>query len=217
MIRTCGIEVPWPGRMLRGVLRLLLWSLLRLGLRISVEGVRAPGPAVIASNHPNLIDGLVVMMADATLRPVARWHRLSVVRLGLWAGDCVITTTGTPVTPHRGAYTAALAHLSAGGRVWIAPEGGWQPNLELRPPRTGAVRLAHAAGVPIQVLAVRHMPHPGPDVHRWPLWSRPAVVLRWGPCVTTTGDVATDIDRLMSALADAAGATWTARTAPTAP
>jgi 1-acyl-sn-glycerol-3-phosphate acyltransferase len=214
VIRTCGSELSWPVRAWRAALRLALWSLMRLGLRISVEGVRVTGPAVIASNHPNLVDGLVVMMADATLRPVARWHRRSVVRLGLWAGNCVITTTGTPVTPHRGAYTEALAHLRDGGRVWIAPEGGWQPDLTLRAPRTGAVRLAHAASVPIQVLAVRHTPHPGPDVRRWPVWSRPRVVLRWGPTVTATGDITTDVDRLMTAIAEASGATWTAQGAP---
>jgi len=209
--RAPGVSLPvWA---VRAPLRLALWSAMRLGLRISVEGTRVPGPTVIASNHPNLLDGLVVLMADGSMRPVARWHRHRLVRFGLWIGNCVITSTGTPANPQRGAYARALAHLHAGGRVWIAPEGGWQPDVTLRPPRTGAVRLAHAAVVPIQVLAVCHTPHPGPDLstlaglRRSPL-RRHRLVLRWGPCLTTTGDVTADGDRLMAAIAETAGMTW---------
>ena len=204
-----------PVRLVRAPLRVALWSAMRLGLRISVEGTRWPGPAVIASNHPNLLDGLLVLMADASMRPVARWHRHPIVRLGLWIGDSVITSIGTTANPQRGAYARALAHLHAGGRVWIAPEGGWQPDVTLRPPRSGAVRLAHAAAVPLQVLAIRHSPHPGPDVGRLAglarsPWRRPRVVLHWGPRLTTTGDVAADGDRLMAAIAETAGMAWAA-------
>jgi 1-acyl-sn-glycerol-3-phosphate acyltransferase len=244
-VRTYGPGASWWLRAIRGPLRLALWLVLRLALRINVEGVRTTGPAVIASNHPNLLDGLLVLMADASMRPIARWHRYRVIRLGLWIGNCVITSIGTTAPLQRGAFAGALAHLHRGGRVWIAPEGGWQPEVTLRPPRTGAVRLAHTAAVPIQVLAICHGPHPGPQffvrrsrsaarfsgpkapprvswnqdprsfaepgsakIGRWPLRSRPRVVLRWGPCIRTTGDIAADGNRLMAAIADTAGMTW---------
>jgi len=213
-IRTCGSGAPWPQRMLRAPLRLLLWLLMRAMLRVTVEGARSDGPAIVVSNHPNLIDGLLVLMADPEMRPVARWHRHALVRAGLWVGNCMITTTGTPAVPRRGAFAQALAHLRGGGRVWIAPEGGWQPQTTLRAPRTGAVRLAQMTGVPLQVLAIRHEHHPGPDVTRWPRWTRPAVTLRWGPRVMTNGDLDDDIDRLMSALATATDMTWTPSSAP---
>jgi 1-acyl-sn-glycerol-3-phosphate acyltransferase len=212
-IRTCGSAAPLPVRLLRATLRLLLWLIMRATMRVTVEGNRRDGPAVIVSNHPNLIDGLLVLMADPSMRPVARWHRHALVRAGLWVGNCMITTTGTPVEPHRGAFLQALTHLNNGGRVWIAPEGGWQPQRELRSPRTGAVRLAQMAGVPLQVLAIRHEPHPGPDVGRWPVRTRPAVTLRWGPRLATNGDMDGDIDRVMSALAATAGMTWNPTTA----
>jgi 1-acyl-sn-glycerol-3-phosphate acyltransferase len=98
--------------------------------------------------------------------------------------------------------------------VWIAPEGGWQPQMALRSPRTGAVRLAQMAGVPLQVLAIRHQQHPGPDITRWPRWTRPAVTLQWGPRVATNGDLDGDIDRVMSALAAATEMTWSPASAP---
>jgi 1-acyl-sn-glycerol-3-phosphate acyltransferase len=190
-------------------MRVVLWLVMRLALRVRVEGERVPGPAVIASNHPNLLDGLLVLMADTAMRPIARWHHMWVVRLGLWIGNSVITSTGTAAAnPQRGAYAESLVHLRNEGRLWIAVEGKWQPERTLRPPRTGAVRLAHAASVPIQVLGIRHALHPGPDAGRWPWRTRPVVVLRWGPCITVIGHVPTDNDRLMTAIAETAGMSW---------
>jgi 1-acyl-sn-glycerol-3-phosphate acyltransferase len=127
----------------------------------------------------------------------------------MWVADCIVTTTGTPVRPHRGAFADALAHVRRGGRVWIAPEGGWQPELTLRYPRTGAVRLARAAGVPIQVLGVVHEPHPGPRLATWRPWHRPRIQLRWGEVLTTSGVLDDDIDRMMTAISAATGVTWT--------
>ena len=207
-VAGAGAATPTLVRIARGPLRGLLWAWLRLTLRISVQGAHTPGPAVIVSNHPHVLDGLLVLMADTAMRPIARWHRVSLLRFGMWIGNCVITTTGTPVTPARGAFADALAHLRRGGRIWIAPEGGCQPLLTLRRPRSGAVRLAHAAKVPIQVLAVIHERHPGPTLRHWRPWRRPRVILRWGGTITMTGDLKTDTDLLMTAIADGAGATW---------
>jgi 1-acyl-sn-glycerol-3-phosphate acyltransferase len=207
-IRSCGADASWLVRATRGPLRVVLWLVMRLAMRIRVEGEPVPGPAVIASNHPNLLDGLLVLMADTTMRPIARWHRFFVLRLGFWIGNCIITSRGTAANPQRGAYAESLAHVQRGGRLWIAVEGKWQPERTLLPPRTGAVRMAHAAAVPLQVLGIRHALHPGPDASRWPWGTRPLVVLRWGPCVTTTGHIPTDNDRMMAAIAETAGMRW---------
>lgn len=205
-----GSPVAWW--LVRLPLRIALWAVLRAGLRVRVEGERVDGPAVVVSNHPHVVDGLTVLLTDPTMRPIARWHEIALLRAGMWVADCLVTTTGTPVRPHRGAYADALAHLRAGGRVWIAPEGGVQRELALRYPRTGAVRLAHASGTPIQVLAVLHEHHPGPDLAVWRSRRRPRVTLRWGPVLRASGDVPGDIDRMMAAVAATAGATW--RTPP---
>ena len=196
-------------RIARAPFRLLFWLFLRTGLHLRVEGWRLDGPAVVVSNHPHVIDGLVVLLADPSMRPVARWHRIPLLRAGMWVADSLVTTTGTPVRPHRGAYADALAHVRRGGRVWIAPEGGWQPEPTLRYPRTGAVRIAHAAGVPIQVLGVVHGCHPGPRLATWRPWHRPCILLRWGEVLSATGDVDRDIDRMMTAISAATGWMWT--------
>lgn len=195
-------------RAARAPFRLLLWAGLRAGLRLRVEGRRHPGPAIVVSNHPHVIDGLVVLFADPGMRPVARWHRIPLARAGMWIADCLVTTTGTPVRPHRGAFAPALAHVRSGGRVWIAPEGGWQPARTLRRPRTGAVRLSHASGAPIQVLGVIHERHPGPTLATWRPWHRPRILLRWGPVLAPTGRLDADIDAMMRAIADVARCEW---------
>lgn len=210
-LRDALLVQPAAGRMQRLVRvppRVAFWAVLRSGLRLRVEGQRREGPAVVVSNHPNLIDGLIVLLADPTMRPIARWHRVPPVRAALWVAASLITTTGTPVSPHRGAFAPALAHLREGGRVWIAPEGVWQPAPTLRYPRTGAVRLAHAAGVPVQVLGIVHDTHPGPTLSTWRGLPRPGVVLRWGPILWPTGDVASDIDAMMVALGQTCGGVW---------
>lgn len=198
------------GATVRRLARTLLAAALGAAFRVRVEGHRLDGPAVVVSNHPNAADGLLAMLADRHLRPVARWQRNPLARLGIWVGDCIVTTAGTD-RPHRPALASAVAHLEHGGRVWLAPEGGAHTRRALRPPRSGALRMAHAAGVPIQALGIVHDPHPGPRLRDWRPWRRHRVTLRWGPVVRTCGIIDVDGDRMMTALAAASGMDWQPR------
>ena len=188
------------------VQRPLRWLLVAL-VRIEVTNPdrRVSGPSVVVSNHPHWLDGAVVKLADESLRPIARWQKAWYVRTALWIGGCVVTTAQTDQQA-RPAFEQAADHLRSGGRIWLAPEGGSHQDRYLREPRTGAVRMAHAAGAPIQPLAVRWIDdYAGPALGRWRPWRRPAVELTWGERVATTGDVQRDGDAMMSALADASG------------
>jgi 1-acyl-sn-glycerol-3-phosphate acyltransferase len=168
---------------------------------------RFDGPAVVVSNHPHWIDGAVAVQADRSLRPIARWQSHLGARFAIWAGNAVVTTAGTGRDP-RPAYLQAADHLEAGGRIWLAPEGGSHQNLRLRTPRSGAVRMAHAAGVPIQPLAIAHEAGGGSRPGRWRPWHRPIVRVCWGPIVHTTGDVGADNDRMMTCLSRVSGLVW---------
>ena len=89
-------------RLVRTPLRVILWLGLRTGFRLRTEGRRREGPAVIVSNHPHVVDGLVVLVVDPRMRPVARWHRVPLLRSGMWVADCIITTAEChPPRPHR--------------------------------------------------------------------------------------------------------------------
>ncbi len=205
-----------PGRAAQLAVREVFAVLLRLTVRVRVTNpdARVDGPAVIVSNHPNWLDGAVVVLADRSLRPVARWQAHRGARLAIWAGNAVVTTARTDREP-RPAWEQAADHLRTGGRIWLAPEGGAHSGLELLAPRSGAVRMAHAASVPVQPLGIRWRDgHAGPDLRRWRPWRRPTVDLVWGAAVTTSGDVDHDNDAMMARLAAASGVAWAPDPAP---
>lgn len=190
----------------RHLLRLGIRALVELAARalVRVEVVRGDrrvrGPAVVVSNHPHWLDGAAALLADRTLRPIARRQRHRGARVAIWAADAVLTGGEAP-----SAFTAAAEHLRAGGRVWLAPEGGAHTGRILRRPRSGAVRMAHLAGVPVQPLAIAWADgHAGPNLHRWRPWRRPVVRVTWGEPLPTSGTVELDNARMMAALAEVA-------------
>lgn len=209
-----AVAAPSPTRAaqrgLRAVLRLLAHCVLRVEVVDSHR--RVVGPAVVVSNHPHWLDGVVALLVDESLRPVARRQRHLGARLGIWAADAVVTTRpavpveGDPTGARRPAFAEAAAHLRAGGRVWLAPEGGSHTARRLRPPRSGAVRMANQAAAPVQPLAISWHDDPaGPHLHRWRPWRRRVVRVTWGAPLVTTGDVEADNARMMAALAMVAG------------
>ena len=213
-IAGAALAAPAPGRMarrgVRGVLRFVAGRV--LAVEVEAHAPRVDGPAVVVSNHPHWLDGVVALLVDDDLRPVARRQRHLGARMGIWAADAVVTTrpadptAADPSAPRRPAFAEAAAHLRAGGRIWLAPEGGAHTGTVLRPPRSGAVRMAHLAGAPVQPLAIHWVDHrTGPALRRWRPWARRRVRVTWGSPVTTTGDVAADNDRMMAALASATG------------
>ncbi len=201
-VTGAAVAAAGTGRLLRLGVRGLVEVALRLAVRIEVAhgDRRVAGPAVVVSNHPHWLDGAVALLTDRTLRPIARRQRHRGARLAIWAADAVLTGEGA-----RSAFTGAATHLRAGGRVWLAPEGGAHTDRTLRRPRSGAVRMAHLAGVPVQPLAISWADdHAGPDLHRWRPWRRRVVRVTWGEPVATSGTVELDNARMMAALAEVA-------------
>ncbi|HXM77824.1 MAG TPA: lysophospholipid acyltransferase family protein [Thermoanaerobaculia bacterium] len=125
-----------------------------LGWRIEVDARRlsASRPCVFVSNHQSIMD-LLVFGAVVPRRTVAVGKQeLSKIPLFGWffraSGNLVI---------ERGNPEAAREMLAAAGRrlkeeglsVWFMPEGHRNAGGELLPFKTGAFRLAAAAGVPV--------------------------------------------------------------------
>ena len=134
-----------------------------LGLRVlwrpDVEGLenipKASG-AIICGNHLSVADELILGMAAP--RHVAFWAKSDYFNgtgpKGLFQ-KAVLTGLGAiPVERSGGraslsAFDAAIPVLKQGALVAIYPEGTRSPDGRLYKGRTGAVRLALAAGVPI--------------------------------------------------------------------
>lgn len=144
-------------RQWRGTLALVKFLLRRVRWRIRVWGLDnfPVGGAVIAFNHHSYSDFLMVG-APISIE-LGRPTRFLAKR-EMWESRrtrwLVRFAEAVPVERdssggRHGAFTTAVDALEAGDLVAIAPEQTISPSFELLPFRTGAVRMAQAAGVPI--------------------------------------------------------------------
>jgi 1-acyl-sn-glycerol-3-phosphate acyltransferase len=130
-----------------GVVRLMGWK-----IRVDHDRLAARQPCVYVGNHQSIMD-VLVLGSVVPRRTVAVGKReLTKIPLFGWffvrSGNLVID---------RGNSEAAKKMLAAAGRrlkdeglsVWFMPEGHRNSGSELLPFKTGAFRLAAAAGVPI--------------------------------------------------------------------
>jgi len=107
------------------------------------------GPKIIVANHPSTTDPLI--MTTLCAEPVRILITESVFTIPV-VGRLLRRTGQIPVIRENGraAFDEALRRLKDGQTVGIFPEGSLSPREGgLHGPRTGAVRLALSAGVPI--------------------------------------------------------------------
>jgi 1-acyl-sn-glycerol-3-phosphate acyltransferase len=115
------------------------------------EHVPAKGPAVVASNHPSYLDG--ILLSIRVRRPIRfmAWEALFKVPVLGW----LLQSFGAfPVSSTRGkgreAYERAKALVQAGKVVGIFPEGRRSQSGIMEPTvREGAARLAWETGAPL--------------------------------------------------------------------
>ena len=152
-------ELSWRWRVIAALViafvRLLRW-------RIDVQGlehVPRRGGAVLAFNHHSYLDFVmvgwpVVRTLRRRLRFLAKreiWSSRKVGWLVRWAG--AIPVDRASAAARRQAFDAAVGALTEGDLVAVAPEQTISRSLELLPLRTGAVRMAQQAGVPVVPVA----------------------------------------------------------------
>lgn len=129
-----------------------------LGWRPRVRGlehVPRRGAAVLVFNHHSYVDFImlgwpVVREAHRPIRYIGKREAVESRWIG-WAarwGD-VVSVDRSSIMGRAGAYREAVDALRAGDLVAIAPEQTISPSGELLPFRSGAVRMAQEAGVPI--------------------------------------------------------------------
>lgn len=143
-------------RFIRTVARILARRILRWEVRVSgLEHVPRTGGAVIAFNHHSYFDFVmaayeIVIRLGRPLRFLAKREVWQSPWTG-WLvrmGDAVPVDRGSAASRH-GAFAAAIEALEIGDLVAIAPEQTISRSFDLLPFRTGAVRMAQRAGVPI--------------------------------------------------------------------
>lgn len=141
--------------MIRGILysagRLLIALYARLFMELDIlwQAPLPAGPKLIVANHPSFTDPFAISLLST--RPMAILIT-SLAFLVPILGFYLKRSRHIPVTPGAGrpAFDEALQRLKAGETVALFIEGQISPTEGgFCPPRTGAVRLALSAGVPI--------------------------------------------------------------------
>ena len=140
-------------RVIRGLVRLLLWLFYRRIDVVGRERIPERGGVIIAANHHNsVVDAMLIIatvprtvtvLANAPLfrhpliGPPLRMMGAVPVHRRAEAGD--------DPSKNEEMFAAAIAALHGGGVILIFPEGRTQPQPILLPLRTGAARLALGA------------------------------------------------------------------------
>lgn len=124
---------------------------------IGHENIPRDAPAVLASNHVSYLDFAFVSLAPPAprreVRFLARSEFFRFAPLGMLLRNCGTIPVDVHGDPMQAAETARRA-LQAGDLIGIHPEGTISPSFVPRRAKSGAVRLAERAGVPIIPVAV---------------------------------------------------------------
>ncbi len=124
---------------------------------IGHENIPTTGPAVIASNHIGYLDFAFVVLAPPRPRREVRFMARKEFFDQPVTGELLRKLGQIPVDVHGDPMAAADqagAALASGELVGLHPEGTISPSFVPRRAKSGAVRLADAAGVPIIPAAV---------------------------------------------------------------
>ncbi|RKT57076.1 lysophospholipid acyltransferase family protein [Saccharothrix australiensis] len=130
-----------------------------LDLRITVDGARhvpITGGAVLASNHVSYLDFIFAGRGALPSRRLVRFMAKHEVFEHRVSGPLMRGMRHIPVDRSAGqeSYQRALAALRAGEVVGIFPEATISRSFTVKDVKSGAVRLAAEAGVPLLPTAV---------------------------------------------------------------
>ncbi|MDG4764805.1 lysophospholipid acyltransferase family protein [Solwaraspora sp. WMMD406] len=203
---------------------------LMLGWRPKVEGlenVPSTGGVILAANHLSVADEY--FLGAVLPRHVAFWAKAEYFTgTGVrgFLTRSLVTGLGA-IRVERGggraalsAFDGAIPLLRAGRQVAVFPEGTRSPDGRLYRGRTGAARLALAAGVPIVPVGFLGTDEIQPIGALWPKFKRGTVVVRFGKPLDFTGraDDHTELrkmtDEMMSEIQRLTGQEYVGRYAP---
>ena len=170
---------------------------LKLGWRPHVEGLEnipRTGGAIFAGNHLSVADEL--FLGATVPRHIAFWAKSDYfVGTGLsgWFTRTLMNGLGAIKVERGGgraaltAFDAAIPALKGGDLVAVYPEGTRSPDGRLYRGRTGAARLAVAAGVPIIPVGVQGTDKVQPIGQPYPLPFKGRITVKYGKPIPTVG------------------------------
>jgi 1-acyl-sn-glycerol-3-phosphate acyltransferase len=136
---------------------ILFFASIMLRLEIKRHADLPAGPKIFVANHPSATDPFLIHLISP--QPMSVLISANAFAVPVF-GSFLRMMKQIPVTLGKGSLAMEDAHhlLQAGGSVTIFPEGDFSPQEGgLRPPRTGAARLALSTGVPVVPVGI-HLP-----------------------------------------------------------
>lgn len=130
-----------------------------LGLKITVTGaehIPRTGGAVLASNHVSYLDFIFCGLGAVPSRRLVRFMAKDAVFEHKLSGPLMRGMHHIPVDRDAGAssYAAALRALRSGEVIGVFPEATISRSFTVKEIKSGAVRLAQGAGVPLIPVAL---------------------------------------------------------------
>ncbi|WP_020522301.1 lysophospholipid acyltransferase family protein [Catelliglobosispora koreensis] len=206
---------------------------IRVLWRPKVEGlehVPATGGAIFAGNHLSVADEFI--LGAVVPRPIAFWAKEDYFNgtgvSGLFFKGLMNGLGAIPVHRAGGraalsAFDEAIPHLQNGGLVCVYPEGTRSPDGRLYRGRTGAARLAMAAGVPIVPVGfigtekIQPIGQVLPSVKRDQVtikFAKPIDVTEWNDAESQSTAAREITDQLMRTIQQLTGQHYVSRYAP---
>jgi 1-acyl-sn-glycerol-3-phosphate acyltransferase len=129
------------------------------GMHVVVSGTEhlpRTGGAVIASNHVSYLDFIFAGLASVKVGRLTRFMAKEAVFRNKVSGPLMRGMSHIPVDRDAGSasFRTALRALKAGELVGIFPEATISQSFTVKELKSGAVRLAQSAGVPLVPVAV---------------------------------------------------------------
>lgn len=146
-----------------------------LDVHVEADATRPPGPLIVVSNHPTLVDVTAILAAYGDVCCVVKSSLMRNVFVGPLLRACGHVDAGDGEALSGAAVVQeAQRRLAAGMAVLIFPEGTRSPRAGMHPFRRGAFELALRSGVDIWPLVVTCNP---PALSKGlPFWKQPETV-----------------------------------------
>lgn len=176
-----------------------------LGMKFQMTGVEhvpRTGGAVIASNHIGYVDWIFNGYPAERRKRVIRWMARKESFEGA-TGRIMRTFHHIPVDRAAGEASLKMAidYCRMGELVGIFPEATISRAFEPKAFKTGAVRIAHEAGVPVIPMAIWGTQLLKTKDHESDMWSRgKTIAIHVGEPIVTTGDHVADTARLKESI-----------------
>jgi 1-acyl-sn-glycerol-3-phosphate acyltransferase len=160
----------------------------------AIDQLRDGPPAILAPNHPTLIDALLILTRHPNMACVMKSELMANVLLGPGARLARYIRNDST----RQMLRAAVTDLRDGGVLLLFPEGTRTVRAPVNPLKKSVAVIARRARVPVQTLLIET--DSALLAKGWPLHARPSLPVSYRVRLGRRFDPPEDVDRFMREL-----------------